>query len=65
MNMKQRVAMLESGGRNDSLGSILDALDDPDAMAKVRISPSLAAMLDGLQNDGPTVLAPRNQDLPL
>lgn len=71
MNMKRRLATLEGERQYDGIGAMLDALDDPVAMAKLRISPSLAALLDSLDpavphgDDVGRPAVTRNQDLPL
>lgn len=71
MNMKRRLATLEGERKYDGIGALLDALDDPVAMAKVRISPSLAALLESLDpaaphgDDAGQLVVTRNQDLPL
>lgn len=66
MNMKRRLATLEGERKYDGLGTLLDALDDPAAMANVRISPSIVAMLKALDGDDvEQPIAVRNQDLPL
>ena len=65
-SIKQRVAALEGGGTQPSLGALLDALDDPIAFAKVQISPALAAALARLEVAEPgQVTTRRYGDMPL
>lgn len=50
-NIKQRVAALESSAGHSSLGALIDALDDDEAIARISISPELAAALNGLDDN--------------
>lgn len=65
-NIKQRVAALESSAGHSSLGALIDALDDEEALARISISPELAAALGDLENDEAILpVATRYRDMPL